>query len=85
MYICFWVFSSSWKEMKKKRCEKREEKKMVHTLKWATAHLSIRQGVGALGAGALGARAMGERGAGSRYGRRRRVGLRGARRCDTVA
>ena len=27
MYICFWVFSSSWKEMKKKGCEKRKKKK----------------------------------------------------------
>ena len=57
MYICFLVFSSSWKEKKKK-------KKSVQNLKWATTHLSIRlgaQGRWERGAGALGARRRGTR------------------------
>ena len=48
MYICFWVFSSRWK---KKRGVKNEKKKLVQTLKWATAHLSIRLGVWCRGVG----------------------------------
>ena len=95
MYICFWVFSSSWKEMKKKKgCEKKNgaDTEMGYCPfehKAGRAALGVHAGALGTQARALGAGRRRVRGtawtARGAQGRARHVGRRGSRRCDTIA